>query len=299
MALLDPLAGWLTFAALMVMLGSVAVRWALLPNADLEEETRLEAEVRAARIGLAASVSLLAALSLVLARQLIDFRDPFVPLSEDLSLLVGGTAWGAAWSGGVFLALVAAVAFGLAGRGLRSAWWVATPVTVALTFFPGSTGHAAAAREEHALALAADALHVTSAGIWAGGLTVMLLLAAGASASGRNRGAALLRALVPCFTPLALVATALVVLSGVYATWLHVDGLDALLASGYGRVLLAKLVAVAAAMLAGAINWRRQRPLLLETGEAGPMRRTATVEAILVQLVLLLTAILARTAPPA
>jgi putative copper export protein len=297
-ALLDPLAGWLTFASLLVLLGAATMRWVLLPNADLSDADRGELEIRTGRTGLGACVCLFAGLGLVLVRQTIDFRDPFVPLSEDLALLVGGTAWGQAWVAAAVLTAVATLAFWLTRRGRPWAWWLATPVTLVLAFFPGSTGHAAAARAEHPLALAIDALHVISAGAWAGGLTVMLLVAGAASSTGRRDGAAVLRALVPCFTPLALAAAAVVVLSGLYATWLHGIDVGRLLTSDYGRTLMLKLVAVAAAMLAGALNWRRQHPLLLTSGDAGPLRRTAMIEAVLVQLVLLFTAMLVRTSPP-
>lgn len=298
MLLLDPLAGWLTFASLLLLHGAVVMRWVLLPWVGLGDEERERLVRRSARIGSAAAAGLLTGLALVLVRQAIDFRDPFVPLSEDLTLLLGGTAWGDAWVTAIGLCLVSLVAMGLAARGVGAGWLAATPAAVALAFFPGFTGHAAAARSEHPMAVAMDALHVMSAGAWAGGLAVMLLLGRGDRRSGDAAGVGTLGALVPRFTPVALVAAAVLAVSGLYASWLNLPGVGALTGSGYGRLLLAKVAVVSAAMLAGAINWRRQLPLLLEAGNPGPLRRTAIVEALLFQAALVVTAILSRTSPP-
>ena len=299
MGLLDPLAGWLTLSALTALLGAVAVRWLLLANAAVP---RAEAEwLRAAtgRCGVAAALLLLVGLALTLARQTIEFRDPFVPLAEDLELLLGRTDWGAAWMTAVALTVVAVHSLWRAAKGSRGGWWVATAAVVALAFFPGSTGHAAALRQEHSLALAADALHVMAAGAWAGGLLIVLALDRLWVGRGSAKDPDLLRVLVPRFSPLAFAAAATVATTGLYASWLQLPGLAALVETDYGRLLCLKVGVLGLAACLGAWNWRRLVPRLTGRGEAASLRRSAWLEALVFQLVLLATALLIRTSPPA
>jgi putative copper export protein/methionine-rich copper-binding protein CopC len=199
---------------------------------------------------------------------------------------------------------VPAQASGMTGgrvQGLPSAAWaVAALGALVLAFSPALSGHAAAAARMGGLAIVADALHVLAAGGWIGGLLV--LLAAGVPAAMRldreERGPAV-AALVNGFSPTALAFAGMLTLTGLFAAWLHMGSIPALWESGYGRTLLVKLAVLSAVFGTGAYNWLKVKPAL--GGEIGAtrLRRSATIEIAIGAIVLLVTAVLVATAPPA
>lgn len=291
-AALDALTGWTLFAGLTLSIGAVVARWAILPRASSDDAARLGSLARkAAGVGLAGVVLTAAGVALYFVRQLLEFRDPFVPWTEDAALLLG-TSWGSAWTAAVVATLFLAVALPVARTGRRSGWLLATPVALALAAFPGLTGHAAGVEDGRLVALLADGLHVTAAGAWIGGLAVVLH-------AGRDRGGGhdLLEHLVPAFSPVAIVGASLLILTGTYAAWLHLPDLGALFRTAYGRTLLAKLSLVAIVLGFGARNFRLLTPRLGSSGDNRAMRRSATLELLVAQLVLLATALLVRISP--
>jgi putative copper export protein len=297
LVVLNGLAGWLLLTALTVLIGAVVMRWLMLPQAALAPTTNERLQRHSAMLGALAGVGFLAGLGAVLVRQTIEFRDPFVPLTADLRLLLGGTDWGVSWISGAALAVLATYGFARARRGSTSGWWIATAAVVPLGSFPGSMGHAAAAQDTYALARAADTVHVLAAGAWVGGL-IMILASMALPAKPTGHRDEMLGALVPAFSPVALTAATLLVVSGAYASWMHLPDVASLWATSYGRVLLVKLAIVAAVALAGAFNWRRLGPRLGEREAASSLRRVAALEAALMQAALIATALLVRMAPP-
>lgn len=282
--------GWLLLASLCVVTGVVASRWVVLPaeGDDLATLRRLTA-----RVGVGGAAVLVVALAGVFARQLQEFRDPFVPWREDAHLLLTGTAWGATWLTAAAASLLLVAAFWAAGRSRGWGWWAATVLGLGVGAFPAFTGHANAG-ELRGLTLAADTLHVWGAGGWMGGLLVVLALEARRRRAG---DASLLPLLVPGFSRLARLCVGVLAATGVFASWVHLDGWGGLVTTTYGRLLAVKLVGVGGVLVLGAVNLRRWTPLLGgEEGQAG-MRRTARWELALGGLVLLITALLVRTSP--
>lgn len=294
--LVDAAVGWTLFAGLLLAVGSLAGHWLLVPMArGLEEEPRGWLRTGMARMGFRASLVLLTALALVLVRQAAEFRDPFAPLSEDLRLLLG-SAWGGWWFGAVVAGAVAVLAFRMARR-RRWAWWVAAPAVLFLAFFPGLTGHASGVEGPGALALLSDALHVMAAGAWMGGLAVVLLSERRWRRRSGDLSTSLLPELVPAFSPVAMGAVGVLVVTGTFAAWLHLPGLDSLWGTSYGRFLVAKLALVLGALALGARNFRRLTPRLGEDVGREAMRRSASWELAVANLILLVTALLVRTSP--
>jgi copper transport protein len=78
---------------------------------------------------------------------------------------------------------------------------------------------------------------------------------------------------------------------------LHLDALNQLWTTGYGRTLLLKIGTVALVAAVGAWNWRAVRPRLSATGP-GPLRRSAPLELLAAAIVLALTAVLVATPTP-
>lgn len=278
----------LLFASLALVIGVVAARWWVIPP------RRSDLRPGAARIGSIGAGALLLALAMVLARQLLEFRDPFVPWSDDVSLLLS-TSWGTTWKGAVGVGAVLFGAFIQARGGSAIAWVAASAAALALSAFPALTGHASGG-DLSGLTVPADVAHVLAMGSWVGTLAVVLLLDRGRRQSATNE-AAVLADLIPRFSPMAMASVAVLVLSGTVGTWVHLDGPRALLETAYGRWLLLKLALVAGVLLLGAINFRGLLPRLGEEAGAGAMRRSATREVALALVVLAVTAILVRTPP--
>ena len=243
-------------------------------------------------------------MGLVFWRQLADFRDPFVPWREDAGLLLG-TQWGRIWTLGAAGSILMPVLFLAAsptvwrGAARRASWVLVTVLALAMCTFPALTGHAAGGERLSMLLIPADTLHVLAAGSWIGGL-LFVLVAESMERRRAGKDGSVLADVVPVFSPVALVAAGVLVATGTVAGFVHVDSLDALFTFTYGRLLLAKGALVLLVMVHGAINWRRLTPRLLEAGDAGDadaLRRNATRELVIAQLVILVTALLVRTSP--
>jgi putative copper export protein len=294
---LNGITGWLLFLSLSISIGVALGRWVVLPAPAVHPglgERGLERA--AARLGLGAALLLLVALGLVLVRQLLEFRDPFEPWGEELRFLLGGTAWGTTWTVGLVGAGVALVGFGLAAAGAGAGWPLATGASLALGAFPAFTGHANAS-DLRFLTLVSDTLHVWGAGGWVGGLTLVLFLELRRRPRGETSGASLLPWLVPRFSRLAVASVAVLLATGIFASWVYIDGWSGLFGTRYGRVLLLKLALVAGVLLLGALNWKRLTPRLGNPGGPAALRRAAVAELALANLVLVATAVLVRTSP--
>jgi copper resistance protein D len=249
------------------------------------------------RFGLYASALLPLAFGMVFLRQLLEFRDPFVPWTEDAVLLLRGTDWGRTYILAAVLALLAPLAFATSRVWRGPGWAVASVLVLALGTFPALTGHANAGEGWiRATTLSADVLHVWAAGAWVGGLAGILFLEWTVDGSGRG-GGSVLPSLVPAFSPVAVGGVATLVITGILAAWVHLPGLSALVDGAYGRTLLIKLGAVGAVMGLGWLNWRRHTPRLGQTSGPGTLRRAAALELAIAQIVLLVTAVLVRTPP--
>ncbi len=295
---LNAVTGWLLFTSIALSAGAVLARAVMLPRVQGDEGPSSEWMVAgAARLGSGAALLLPVALALYFVRQMVEFRDPFAPWSEDASLLLTGTDWGRTWLWGMAASVVVAGAFLVARSGRRAGWWVATPVVLALGAFPAFTGHAAGEQQLRFVALAADTLHVWAASGWIGGLALVLYLEWRWRLEKSGAQESLLPSLVPAFSPVAMACVATLAVTGSYTAWLHVDSFAALVSTTYGRTLSVKLLLVAGVLALGALNFRVLTPRLGEQSGNDAMRRTASVELLLAQVVLFATAILVRTSP--
>jgi len=151
---------------------------------------------------------------------------------------------------------------GLAGLLAAALWWrrfgrLSRPLlglagAAALLLGAGSAlvGHFGANAAAAPLRLAVDAVHQVAALTWAGSV-----LAAAAVLvpllRGGGRGALAARAVLRAFGPVAGTSLVVVVLSGIALVGSQVATVDALLTSGYGRVLLVKSAVVALAVALG------------------------------------------------
>jgi len=176
------------------------------------------------------------------------------------------------------LARVAAevAAFVFCVRGIS---YVAPTAALAATLLPFA-GHAAAVQPP-AGAEFADALHVLSASLWAGGILALATL----KPPDGWRGAEA-RVLLDRFGGVALIAFAVTALTGVLRATEQLHGLSDLWQTPYGVLLALKAVGVGIMLVLSSLAWRRGLPV-------------ARVEAGLMVLVVAATALLASFPTPA
>lgn len=170
----------------------------------------------------------------------------------NLWIIGAESRWGSAWQRQLLAAALLVAASILIARRPSGRWrWHAGAAVLCAVSVP-LLGHGAGSPFRIAL----HAFHVIVAGAWIGTLAVLTLAAV------RERdgsAAAVIERLVGGFHLVALPSAALLTLTGLIASVLYVGSLDNLWATGYGRMLLAKLTAVAGAALCGWRNWQRVR----------------------------------------
>jgi copper transport protein len=125
------------------------------------------------------------------------------------------------------------------------------PLAVGAIVALAAAGHAAAI-QPRAWGIAVEAIHLVSAGLWAGGV---MALAIQRPRSGWRREPG--RTLLDRFTPTALTAFAVTAGTGVIRGIQEVGGLAALFGSSYGLVLLAKVIVVLLMVQLSVFAWRR------------------------------------------
>jgi putative copper export protein len=146
-----------------------------------------------------------------------------------------------------------------------------------------------------------NAVHILAASTWIGTLLVLTIVGIRGvmrSATSGPQRATLVSDLVNSFSPLALTAATIVVITGATTAWLHLKRISALWTTSYGIALLVKLVFVALVAVLGAWNWKRVRPSLGAEGTEETIRRSATMELTFASLVLIATAVLVTLPSP-
>lgn len=279
----------LLYAALCVMLGSVALRWLLLPRLGFASAETAPIERDAAGAALAAGLVLLVTVPARVALQVADFLEPGEAWRPALSAILLGTQSGKAAQLQLVWAMAAVLAFAVARAGRVRGWRAAGVALLVLAITPGLGGHPAAAARP-VLAMAMATMHVLAAGIWIG--TLFHLWRASRVSSDRT-----LRAMIAAFHPLAMGAVGALVVSGGYAAWTTLGDPAALTTSAWGGLLLRKLVLVGGTLALGAWHWRTAEARIAAGGRAA-LHRSLAAELALAALVLGVTGVLAGTSPP-
>lgn len=159
-----------------------------------------------------------------------------------------------------------------------------------------ASGHAAAA-SPRLLALGADALHLSAASVWLGGLIVLLVAVL------PHQDPLDAQRAIRAFSPVAATAIVVLIGTGTYQAWRETRSLDALGDTSYGRLVIAKASLLALIVLAAAVTRRRllgatlrvrQRP---EIADKPTARRVLALEAALGVAVLGVAAVLVGQPP--
>ncbi len=300
---------WLLFTGLVLVIGAVAFRYAVLgflgrqARAHPETKERFESAVlvasrhRVAKVGLMASIVVAVAVVLRLIAQSYAMHGAEQAWNGTLvTTMLGRTLWGWGWALQLAGVIVAAAGFATARRRGRAGWPIAALGAVMLAFTPALSGHAASAPRLTELAVVADGFHVMGAGGWLGSLLMLVVVgipvALTLEEAGRGPAVALF---VNAFSPTALVFAGISGATGVFAAWLHLGTVPALWQTPYGKTLLVKLAILSVVGATGVYNWLRVKPSLGNIEGATRIRRSAVVELAVGVLVLIVTAVLVAT----
>jgi copper transport protein len=116
-----------------------------------------------------------------------------------------------------------------------------------------------------AITFVIDWLHLFAVSVWVGGVLALVVTTWGSARSGEAGvvpGG--IRPTVGRFSRVALLAAGVVILTGLYNTWLYLAGPSSYVTTSYGQSLLVKHVAIVALLLAAATNRSVTVPLLAE-----------------------------------
>jgi copper transport protein len=173
---------------------------------------------------------------------------------------------------------------------------------VAVLATPGLAGHAGAARLM-ALVAGADTLHLLAAATWLGGAVMLAACVLPADPATVDR-------VVPRYARLALMAVAVLAVTGTFVGWRQSESIDAVTSTTYGRLLLLKvalfLVIVGLASLSR--TWVRRRywaparspgpgAVAVAAPDVGRLRRLVAGELTVAVGVLVLTSLLVNAVP--
>lgn len=269
---------WVGYLAAVSLAGSVAFIYPFVPAS-------LRPDVRAGLwpITLSAAAALVAATVLESLVRAVWLQPPGQSPWQTVWALLRGSPEGAS----LLLRLGAATLAVAAARGPSP--WVAALAGGAAVAGLTATSHAWAAGP---VAVLADWLHLAAASVWVGGLPCLAVTLARLKT--REAGSPV----VTAFSRWAAASLALVAITGLYGAYLHVPDLRALLDTGYGRWLLAKVALVLALVALGAVNRYRILPRLASA--RGALRRlqlSVRAEVVVAAAVLLSAAGLALSPP--
>ncbi|HLB12161.1 MAG TPA: CopD family protein, partial [Dehalococcoidia bacterium] len=270
------------------------------------------------------------AVPLFLALQAVSIGDLSPPAL--VGLLVE-TRFGHVWlARGLLLIALGAVLFLWKGQSWDRNTWAGLGLAALLLLTFSLSSHGAAQAGGWALPVLSDWVHFLAAAAWIGGLVHLgrLLLRSRDYVYGRGgpvgrpqarskphskgkgkgdskarrrtgeRETSLLVALLLPFSTLAIVAVSILLLTGLYNSWLELNTLESLWTTAYGTTLLVKLGLSIPALLLGGVNfWRLSRISSPASQQAAMPRQGAILLEAVVGMALLLAVAVLVALPPA
>jgi putative copper resistance protein D len=164
--------------------------------------------------------------------------------SDVLSTVLNETQFGLVSKVRLVLAVILAAC--LAYDRFAQARWLALGSALGFIAAIAWTGHAGSTLGELGnLHLAADALHLIAAAAWIGGLVPLAFLLAAARRHQALAWGSLARDAAQRFSTLGIVSVGTLLATGIVNAWILVGSIHALIVTGYGQLLLVKLVVFA------------------------------------------------------
>lgn len=215
-----------------------------------------------------------------------------------------GTTFGHRMEIGAAVAACAALV-SLASLRWRGLLPVAGFVAVVLLGLPTVTGHALQQGVVHGVSVPADLLHLAAAAFWIGGSFELALVAPFILRTSHLDARRTGLALVLRYSPLAVIAAALLGISGVLRAFGELSSVSQLWTTGYGQTLLVKSAILGGLLGLGWLNRYRLTPLLIRSvrddeasrAPAGRLRRSVGIELALLAVALGAVAVLTNLRP--
>jgi copper transport protein len=292
-------ARWFEFVALLTVLGVLGFRHGVLPPLAARGVPTSDAADRARRLGQSVlGLYLLAAAVRLYTESVAVHGTEHALDTRELLPMVSSTLWGFGWLLGAVGAVLLLVGWAASKRSVTIGTPLALTGAMGMVLSPALSGHAAASRH-FVLSVTLDVLHVAAAGVWIGGLLIVLFAGVPAMLrlSDGNRDAAV-SALVNSFHPIALFCAPIVVVAGLGTSWIRLGALSTLWSTEYGQTLLWKLALVAVVAGMGMYNSIKARRRLGAVEGTRHFRITASIELFFAALVIAATTTLVTTPVP-
>jgi putative copper export protein len=270
----------------------VAFRRFVVAHAPLDEPDRSWATAITRQAGILSAIALAVTIPVRLVVQARGFADgdPWLPMIPR----VLSTTWGHAAIWQLVAAVFTCVGLIAIAKGNPRGWYQAAFGAAVLAIVPAFMGHAVATERHTWLAVIVDITHVAAASAWAGGLAMLTLLARRARFS--SAGGETTAGLIDAFHPMAQRSVVALVATGVVAAWMRLKSVSDLGTSGYGRILVVKVLLVGVAL---ALGWRHSKTGAVQAQRFGARAVAASLamEWLLLFAVMLVTGVLAGSDP--
>ena len=260
---LEPIASGIAYASSALVLGVLVTAGFLLPGGKPKELRRT--------LLVAAMSMLLLFLSMAVLSLLIQgakLRPDALPSLDIVLRYVTMTQSGKVWllreTYGVALALVL---FWLMRHdtsliAVRIVSFMILPLIAGRSF----ASHAIAVKDDTSLAVMADATHLIAGSLWGGGL-VALFWTLHSGMKVLTLPLAWAAETVRRFSRLAFASVTMLLITGLYQSWIQVGNLTILFATAYGRVLALKILLFLAMLSLGALNFWSTGPRLVSAAQ--------------------------------
>ena len=289
-------AKWFTYLGLIGLTGAVAVGGLSSSATRFVQPRDGGVERRLGALAAGAAVALLAGTVARLYAQTWSVFGLDEPVTLEFVRVVGiDSRWGGRWQPQAGFAVLAALAVPVWKRRPRAGWWIAAVAVAGAWITLPLTGHAMSF--ESRLPWVAQVAHGIGAGLWIGALAALAAVVSGLVREASGHGCTAV--LASEFSPVARAAVGAIVLSGVLMSFLYLRAPADLWTTGYGRVLLLKVLLFLVTGAVGAYNWRMLLPRLGNEPGTRALLRSARLELALAAGVLLVTAVLVHLAMPA
>ncbi|MDQ2995866.1 MAG: CopD family protein [Chloroflexota bacterium] len=184
----------------------------------------------------------------------------------------------------------------LVGQGATRLWWIMLGIGSVVLLTLSLSAHAAA-DPQAAVAIPLDWLHIAAMVAWIGGL-IPLTIAIQKARHDPERSLSIAQ-LIPRFSRLAMTCIVILTLSGIFSYMVHINGLNLLAATTYGRALLVKLGLFGLLLLLGGLNQFVFAPRLRASDHrmARWLAQSVRVEIVSGVLLLLAVGVMTSVAP--
>jgi copper transport protein len=286
-----------TFTCLMLVIAAVAFRVLILQRANVGDQ---EPSISRSVVGFgalgAALLLPITAVRLFIATKAIAASSGNQAVS--LVQVLTETRWGSFTALTALGAVVALIGFAFALR-KRLGWIVAGLGGIISVIGIAFTGHAATLGSFSTLGVAADALHVVAVSCWIGCLFLLIFVAVRSTLEGQRPDRWVkVSQLVRAFSPVAMAAMGVLLVTGTFSGWMQVRSFANLFGTSYGTVLLVKLGLFAATAFTGAYNYRVVTPALGTENGTAKLERSSKIEIGLGIAILIVTGFLTGLATP-